>query len=105
MDVQQNRQQRGGRYRVPNLQESRVASCESGQALLTVPIFAVYTAQDTMRLQAFWMDGGSPRTVARHSKRMARTVLEIIRHSSLLGHHRLVRKGTKRGHLRAPRKN
>ena len=57
MDVQQTRQQRGGRYRVPNPQESRVASCGSGRALLTVPIFAVYTAQDTISLQAFWMDG------------------------------------------------
>ena len=58
MDVQQTRQERGGRYRVPNLQESRVASCGSGQALPTLPIFAAYTAQDTMRSQTFWIDGG-----------------------------------------------
>jgi hypothetical protein len=58
MDVQQTRQQRGGRCHVPNLQESRVASYGSGQDLLTLPIFAVYTAQDTMRLQAFRIDGG-----------------------------------------------
>jgi len=57
MDVQQTRQRRDGRYCVPNLQESHVASCESGQVLLTLPTFAVYTAQDTMRLQAFWIDG------------------------------------------------
>jgi hypothetical protein len=55
-----------------------------------------------MRLQAFWINC-SPRTVAQHSKRMAQTVLEITRRSSLLGLHRLVRKSTKRGHLKAPK--
>jgi hypothetical protein len=56
MDVQQTRQRRGARYCVPNLQESHVASCECGQVLLILPTFVVYTAQDTMRLQAFWID-------------------------------------------------
>jgi hypothetical protein len=43
MDVQQNRQRRGGRYCVPNPQGSRVASCGYGQVLLTLPTFEVYS--------------------------------------------------------------